>query len=161
MVCVITRPASHGKPVEGLTLCSEPGVRIVVEHLLRDMARYAHDGGIGRLRFCQFRYRVMADVMKPQSRKAGCLGKTSPGRAPAFLWLTRIDVPILAGKEEIIIRLRTAHRLRPTVHRHYHDHGIGVQRNEAMARLSFTMPDGDRVVDQIHIAPLNSLELAA
>ncbi|MDE1161311.1 MAG: hypothetical protein PW792_05110 [Acidobacteriaceae bacterium] len=60
---------SHRERVERVSLRVQPDVRVVSEHLARDVARNRHDGLIARLGLRKLRDGLVAEVVEPEAVK--------------------------------------------------------------------------------------------
>ena len=83
-------------------------MRVMGEHLRRDVARDGHDGLVARRRFPQLGDRLVPRVVKTKRRQASGLSQGTPSRAPRLLWFGRVETEVLASRKEIVIRFRSS-----------------------------------------------------
>jgi hypothetical protein len=81
----------HLHPLEHLTLCLEPLVRVVLQHLLGELAGHGLDNVLGLTGLEQVRDDRLAQVVEPEAGHAGRVPQR-PGAIPLLCRLGRVAV---------------------------------------------------------------------
>jgi hypothetical protein len=96
----------HLHPLEHLTLCLEPLVRVVLQHLFGELAGHGLDNVFGLTGLEQVRDDRVAQVMEPEAGQAGCFPQRPPGDIPFLPWLRRVVLVVLIRAPEVMLSVR-------------------------------------------------------
>ena len=88
--------------VERTALRLGPDMAVAFHHFLGDVAGDTHDGLVACLPLGQLRDRGMPQVVKA-ALEAGPLESIAPGGTPSFGWPRRINLPVLARREDVVL----------------------------------------------------------
>src|SRR5271157_953559 len=165
-------------------------MRVMLEHLGRDVTGNRHDCAVTRLGFGKLGDCMVTQIVEPQSRErafelayvrlafavaaslrgalelatSGALNRpcqVAPCGAPACLWASRVEMRGFTRGEYIMLRPDLSKPLCAPVERKNGVPRVGIQRNDSFARLGLALPNSERFFDEVNIAPVQLLDLAA
>lgn len=103
-------------PCEHLTLCLEPLVRVVLKHLLGEVAGHGLRSRAGAHGLEEVRDDSVAHVVEPEAGQAGRVPQRPPGAIPLLCRLGRVVVVVLARAPKIMLRVGVAEFVRAFEH---------------------------------------------